>query len=1091
MLFGALLLTGGLGTPNSAYAQASEARLLRFPAIHGDRVVFSYAGDLYTVPRSGGTARRLTNHVGYEMFARFSPDGKYIAYSAQYDGNTEVYVMPASGGVPRRLTHTATLSRDEVSDRMGPNNVVMAWTPDSKHIIYRTRAVSFNDFKGKLFKVPLEGGPSDTLPFSVGGFCSYSPDGKKLAYNRVFREFRTWKYYRGGMADDVWVFDFATGRTEAICQTTAQDIFPMWAGDEILYISDRDRTMNLFSYNTKTKQTTKLTEFSDFDIKFPSHSQDAVVFEKGGFLWIYDLKTRQASKLTIRIENDLPSGRPTLMDAAKHIYGSDLAPNGSRLLLSARGEVFSVAHPEGPTRNLSRTSGVHERGAKFSPDGKQVAFISDASGEDEIYVQPADGSGKPRRITTTDPKYKYDLAWSPDGQKIAWTDKALRLRYVEVENGRVVEVDRAEAWEIRQFEWSPDSRWIAYVRPEWQTTARICLYSLDSKKSTPVTERWFSAYNPYFSPDGQYLFFTSQRDFNPIYSQTEWNHAYINMSRVHFILLNKDAKDPFAPKNKEASEQADNPEADKDKDTNAKKSPPSVRVDFEGIEGRVRGLPIAASNYYGLQASAKGLIFYIESKSGGSGPVLKVYDLNERKETVLLEGVNGVQLARNEQFLYLSKGGKHHIVPLGKLTKGEAIKLDPGNPVNLDGLKVLTDLQAEWAQIFRDCWRQMRDFHYAPNMHGINWEAMREKYEPLLPHVAHRADLSYIIGELIGEINVGHAYIGGGDLPEVPRIPMGLLGAVIDRPAKNGPFRVRKVLQGASWSKPLRAPLADPSVNVQAGDFILAINGRPAAELTDLYEALIDQVDKAVELVVAKNADGKDRRTVIVYPIADESELYYQDWVRGNIAKVEKATNGRVGYVHIPNMVEEGLNEFVKYFYPQLNKEGLIIDVRGNGGGNVSPMILERLRRELDMVLMSRDVRPTPSPREIVWGPKVALCDGWTASDGDLFSYRFKKYGLGTLIGKRTWGGTVGIRGPLPTIDGADLRKPEFSRYDLDGREWIIESHGVDPDIVVDNDPHREFLGYDDQLDEGIKVILEQLKTQYRPLPPVPPFPQR
>lgn len=1074
----------------SAQAQTDEARLLRFPAIHGDRIVFSHAGDLYTVPRAGGLARRLTNHEGYECFARFSPDGKHIAFTGQYDGNTEVYVMPAEGGVPKRLTHTATLGRDEVSDRMGPNNVVMAWTPDSKHIVYRTRAVTFNDFKGKLFKVPVEGGPSDTLPFSVGGFCSYSPDGRQLAYNRVFREFRTWKYYKGGMADDVYLFDFATGRSEAICRTTAQDIFPMWAGREIIYSSDRDRNANLFSYNVDSKQTTKLTEFSDFDVKFPSHSQDAVVFEKGGYIWLYDLKTRQASQVRIRIQNDLPSGRPALMDASKHIYNADLAPNGSRVLFSARGEIFSAPHKEGVTRNLSRTSGVHERQAEFSPDGSQVAFISDASGEDEIYVQPADGSAPPKRVTNTDGNYKFQLRWSPDRQKIAWSDKKMRLRYVEVATGKIVDVDKADSWEIRQFDWSPDSRWIVYTRPEWQTSSRVQLYSLESKKSAPVTESWFGSGQATFSPDGQYLYFISQRDFNPTYSNTEWNHAYTNMSRVYLILLNKDSKDPFAPKNTEAAEA---PKADDKKEENKdkKEEKVTVKVDFDGIESRVRGLPITPSNYYSLYATKAGLVFYIESKTGGSGPALKVYDLNEQKESTVMDGVNGFLLTANGEHALISKGGHRYVANIGKAAKGDAVKPDLGQPVPLDGLKAMTDLKAEWAQIYRDCWRQMRDFHYAPNMHGVNWEAVREKYDPLLPHVAHRADLNYIIGELIGELNVGHAYINGGDLPELKRVPMGLLGAVIDRPKAGGPFRVQRVLQGAAWSSALRSPLADPSVNVKAGDFILAIDGRPAAELTDLYEALIDKVGKQVELKVASTADGKDSRTVIVVPIGDESELYYHDWVRGNIAKVDKASGGRIGYVHVPNMVVEGLNEFVKYFYPQMNKEALIIDVRGNGGGNVSPMILERLRRELDMALMSRDARPTPSPREIIWGPKVALCDGYTASDGDLFSYRFKKYKLGTLIGKRTWGGTVGIRGPQPTIDGADLRKPEFSRFDVDTQEWIIEGYGVDPDIVVDNDPHREFQGHDDQLDKGIEVLLEQLKTQYKPLPPVPPFPQR
>ena len=525
-----------------------EARLLRFPAIHGDQVVFTYAGDIYTVARSGGMARKLTNHEGFEMFAKFSPDGKQIAFTAQYDGNTEVYIMPSEGGVPVRLTYTATLGRDDISDRMGPNNIVMTWTPDGKNIIYRSRKQTFNDFIGQLYKVPADGGLSAELPLSTGGFCSYSPDGSKLAFNRVMREFRTWKYYKGGMADDIRIFDFVTGEVVNITDNDAQDIFPMWYGDNIYFLSDRDRTMNLFVYHTGTRQIRKLTNYTDYDIKFPSLGNNAIIYENGGYLYIFDLQTEKTTKINVTIAEDFYGGRNELKDASKSISNADLSPDGKRVVFSARGEVFSVPAEEGITRNLTESSGAHDREAIWSPDGKYIAYLSDKSGEYEIYIEAQDGSSEPVQLTSNADTYKFTIVWSPDSKKILWNDKKMRLQYVNIETKEVKLVDNSKYWEFMQFCWSPDSNWIAYMTQLPNNFGKIMLFNTETGRKYAVTDDWYTSNSPVFSKDGKYLFFASGRDFNPIYSETEWNHAYQNMERIYMVILAADTPNPFCSK---------------------------------------------------------------------------------------------------------------------------------------------------------------------------------------------------------------------------------------------------------------------------------------------------------------------------------------------------------------------------------------------------------------------------------------------------------------------------------------------------------------------------------------------------------------
>ena len=1082
-----LVLVGMLIVTLTGTARAAEeARLLRFPAIHGDRIVFTYAGDLYTVPASGGTARKLTSHDGFEMFARFSPDGKQIAFTGQYDGNTEVYVMPAEGGVPRRLTFTATLGRDDVSDRMGPNNIVMGWKHDGQHIVFRSRMHSFNDFIGQLYLVSVDGGLPEPLPLPRGGFCSFSPDDQRLVYNRVFREFRTWKRYRGGMADDLWVYDFRTRKTENITQNPAQDIIPMWAGDKIYFLSDRDahKRMNLYGYDLGDRQTTQLTHFSDFDVKFPSLGDKAIVFENGGYLFRFDLASSRCEKVPVFIHEDRSLGRGAIVNVSKNVTSFGVAPDGKRALFGARGEVFTVPAQHGPTRNLTNTPGVHERNAQWSPDGKQIAFVSDVTGEDEIHVMPQDGSAGPKALTRGGDTYKYEIAWSPDGKKILWADKKLRLQYVDVATREVKPVAQARAWEIREYAWSPDSKWIAYAKPEEEGLGKLYLYALEQGKSFEATDGWYAASQPVFSRDGKYLFFVSNRDFNPVYSRTEFNHIYQDMARIYLITLAKDTPSPFKPKSDEVGGPAEPPKGKEEKkEPEAKKKEPvAVKVDIEGLKDRVVDLPIPPATYRGL-ASADGALYYIRQGSKDAKPAFQRFDLASAKEAALGQ-IDDFRLAADGKKMIVVKDGNYGIVdaPKGTFTYEH---------LNLSAMEMRLDRHQEWAQVFRECWRQMRDFFYDPNMHGVDWQAVRERYEPLVKHVNHRADLTYVIGEMIGELNAGHTYVGGGEMPKPARVTTGLLGARLERDAKTGYFKIARILRGVNWDKRLRSPLAEIGVEVKEGEYLIAVEGRPANEMANPYEALLNRAGKQVTLKVNATPEEKGSRAVVVVPTASEAELYYHDWVQGNIKKVSDATGGKIGYIHVPDMLAPGLNEFVKHFYPQLRKKGLIIDVRGNGGGNVSPMLIERLRREVAMVGIARNAVPTTDPDAVVYGPKVCLMNEFSASDGDLFPYRFRQYKLGPLIGKRSWGGVVGIRGSLPLLDGGYLNKPEFSRYDVDGKEWIIEGVGVEPDIVVDNDPATEYAGVDEQLDRAIAVILEELKTKSKALPKVPPFPKK
>ena len=1051
----ALLLAAGV----AGTARAEEGRLLRFPTTNGTDVVFSYAGDLYKAPLAGGRAERLTSHIGYEMFARFSPDGRTIAFTAQYDGNTEVYTIPADGGEPVRVTYTGTNSRDDLGDRMGPNNIVMGWTPDGRNIVYRNRIS--DSFDGKLWTVPVEGGLGECLPLPEGGFCCYSPDGKKLAYNRVFREFRTWKYYRGGQADEIWIFDGKS--VKAITDNDAQDIMPMWIGEEIYFISDRDHWMNIFVYNTKTGTTDKVTDFDLYDVKFPSTNGKLIVFENGGYVYTLDPATKKYRKVEIELNAEAVYARPEKKNVSRDISAVSVSDNGDRVAVTARGEVFTVPVKPGVAKNITHTPGANERAAAFSPDGKYIAYISDRTGETEIYLQET-GKTEPVQLTDGTDTYIRRVIWSPDSKTLLYTDRRNQLVSISVPDGARKVLLTCPESEFGQVAFSADSQWITYTRPAANEMSVVYVYNLASGKETAVTERWYDSGSPIFSQDGKYLFFTSARDFNPTYSQVEWDYSYSNMNALYMALLASDTPSPFLPKDGEARE----PAKDKEKDKDVKKDDAVVRVDADGIFDRIIKFP-ASGGMRPLYSDGKTLLY---SGRGGTSSL----DLATGESKNIADGSISIMGRK----ALVSKSGKYHVIdiPKGKVNV-------EGNGIDLSGLVADIVYDEEWPQIFDEAWRAYRDGFYLENMHGIDWNAMKAKYEVLLPYAKTRLDLNYIIGEMIGELTCGHAYVTPGEYPAPERVQTGLLGATVTR-EKNGYYRIGHIYKGASYSASLRSPLTEPGLGVREGDYIIAVDGVPVKDVNNVYSLLVGKAGVLTELTVSSKPSDKDARNIVIKPVADEYPLIHYEWVQHNIEYVDKASDGRIGYIYIPDMSAEGLNEFARYYYPQLDKEALIIDDRANGGGNVSPMIIERLLREPYRMTMYRTSSRTGTiPEGTFVGPKVCLINKYSASDGDLFPWSFKATGLGELIGTRTWGGIVGISGSLPYMDGTDIRVPFFTNYDAKTGEWIIENHGVDPDIEIDNDPIKEQAGIDQQLDKAIEVLLGKLKDR-KPLPPVP-----
>ncbi len=1097
--------------------EMQEARLLRFPDIHGDKIAFYYGGDLWLVSSSGGVARRITTNPGRELFPKFSPDGKWIAFTGQYDGNFNVYVMPAEGGQPRQLTFNQG-SAQPLSDRMGIHNEVVAWTPDSKRIVFLSRRDAWNVWTKRPYTVSVDGGLPEPLPVDQGGLLSYSPDGTKMAYNIIFRNFRTWKRYTGGLAQAITVYDLKNNTSFDIPHTDWTDTFPMWHGDTIYFSSDRgpEHKLNLYSYDLGSKQIEQLTHFTDFDVMWPSLGENAIVFQNAGYLYTFDLQSKQAKKLTIEVPGEHDQAMRHWANVSKLITDFDIAPDGKRAVFGARGDVYTVPAKEGSIRNLTRSPGARDDRVAWSPDARWIAFVSDRTGEDEIYIAPQNGMGKEQQITSGHKGFMFPPVWSPDSKKIAWSDQKCRLWYVDIADKKPVQVDESKYNEISNYAWSPDSKWLSYDKTVENRYAIVNLYSLADGKVTPVTSSMTNSYDPIFDPEGKYLYFLSDRDYNEVLGNIDFEFANPKTTRVYVVTLRKDEASPFpalsdepeikkeepkpapvAEASKEAK--ADKKEKGKEKEkapeekTKENEKPAQFRIDLEGIQNRIVALPIEPAVIRGL-AAAKGYIYYSTAPIQGlSGPIpggnsqLEVYDLKERKNKTLIENVERFALSFDGSKLLYQEAGEHKPPRFGIIdAKPDGQKKVGDGVLNLSGMRAELDPPAEWKQIFNEMWRQERDYFFEPAMNGNDWEKIREKYAALLPYVNDRYSLTYIMGEMIGELSNSHTYVGGGDYPDLHPVNEGLLGADFEVDRASGMYRFKKIYPGENWSSDLRSPLTEPGVDVKQGDYLIAVNGQPLRAPENPYELFVNTANETVTLSVNSKPSAEGAHDVQVKPIADENGLRQLNMIETNRKKVEEATQGRVGYVYLPDMGGEGLNEFVKQYFPQIRKQGMIIDVRYNGGGFVDQLIFERLRRVVAGMESARNWKSDTIPSNVLYAHLACVTNRYAASDGDFFSYFFKQYKLGPLIGERTWGGVRGIRGDMPLMDGGYITRPEFSLYGMSS-QWLIENHGVAPDIVVENRPEQVVKGEDPQLAKAIDLVMKEVNANPKTLPTRPP----
>jgi tricorn protease len=1076
--FALIFLAFGLALP-----AAAQTKLLRFPAIHGDKVAFTYAGDIWVAPVTGGAAARLTAHPGIEVFARFSPDGKWIAFTGQYDGDEQVYVVPSTGGVPKQLTYYP--ARGPLTPRWGWDNQVYGWTNDGTSILFRSLRDSWTLAEDHLYTVAISGGPAEVLPMPLAGAGDFSPDGTKLVYSPRFRDFRPEKRYSGGMANDLWIFDLKSSDAKRVIAGPRADRDPMWIGNTIYYNSDTDGTFNLYGYDVATGKTTQVTKSKVWDVRWPSSDHAGrIVYELNGELQVLDTKTGKSTPVAITVPDDGLWKRPSRVSAVGQLEDFELSPKGERALFSARGDIFTAPVEKGPTRNLTNSSGAHDKWARWSPDGTKIAFLSDRSGEEELYIIAQDGSGKPEQLTTGGQAMRYQPEWSPDGQRIAFGDKDGKVFVYSYADKKLTQVVDAERDQVRDYTWSPRGHYLAFSLTSPNGFNAVFIWSEKDGKLHKVTDELFNAANPAWDPDGNYLFYLSDREFAPQISGAEFNYATNRTTGIFALALRKDVKHPFPAESDEVAVKDDKPAPAKAEEGKT----PEALVDFDGLGLRVARVPVAADNYGGLRAK-KGHLIYVVGPAFyyGRAPErqasLRIYSLKDRKETTLLDDAGGYALSSDGSKV-IARSGPSFVV----------LDASPGGAgsrktVSTAGLMVDRVPTEEWAQIFNEVWRRYRDWFYVENMHGYDWDALRRQYAPLLQFVAHRSDLNYVLSEMISELTIQHTYIEGGDFQIPPRPRVALPGARFELDKASGRYRVKTIFTGQNEEEVYRAPLTEVGVNVAAGDYVLAVDGVELSPNEDPYRLFRNKADRPVQLTVNAKPTLEGARTVAFNPVASEEKLIYFNWVESNRKRVTSLSGGRVGYIHVPDMGAPGLYEFIKWYYGQLDKEALIIDARANGGGNVSRMLIERLARQwLGLNYSRTDARPNTYPDGVFIGPKAAILDEFSSSDGDIFPAMFKQAGLGPLIGLRSWGGVVGISGRGPLIDGGSISVPESGFASTKG-EWIIEGHGVDPDIVVENDAKSVIEGKDPQLERAVAELMKKIQANPVKLPPKPAGP--
>lgn len=1055
-------------TPN-----VRDTRLLSEPAISQTHVAFVYAGDLWVASLDGSNVRRLTSDDGVESNPAFSLDGRMIAFSAQYDGNTDVFVVSVDGGAPTRLTW-----------HPGPD-IVQSFTPDGSAVLFTSPRASLVGSQTGLYTVPVAGGFPRGLPIPNASLATYSPDGARLAYNPLRPAFNAWKHYRGGRTSEIWLYRSSDHATEKLPQPAGRsnDTDPMWIGDVIYFRSDRNGEFNLFAFDTRSKTVTQLTQHNDFPVIKASAGAGKIVYEQAGYLHTFDPATRQSQRLAISVTTDLIETRPRYVKGARYIRDGAISPTGARAVFEFRGEIVTVPAEKGDPRDITNTPGVNERSPAWSPDGQWIAYFSDASGEYELHVRQQDGLGEAKKFKLTGVGLYDRPVWSPDSRKIAYTDVSLTLYWLDVQTG-VAKKIAAEPYmgfpKTLEPVWSPDSKWIGYTLQTLSHIQTVYVYSIDQDKSFPVTDGLSEVSSAVFDRSGKYMYLLASTDAGPVKQWFLQSNADMEATyAIYLAVLRSDLPSPLAPESDEEKGPPGETES-REKPAASPVTAEPVRIDFAGLSQRIVSLPVPAGDYRSLQTGEAGQLYYLRTADGKTA--LQRFDLNTRKSEEALAKVDDYLLSADGKKMLYRADSAWSITPV-------AGKIDAATGrLKVDAIEVRIEPRVEWRQMFEEAWRINRDLFYATNMHGADWPAIKEKYRPFLADLATRADLTRVLNWMVSELAVGHHGAGGGDPFKQPRrVPGGLLGA--DYAIENGRYRFTKVYGGLNWNPELRAPLTEPGVNVQAGEYLLAVRGQDLRPPTSLYSLFENTANKIVEITVGPNPDGTGARTVSVVPVADELALRNRDWVEGNIKKVDAATGGRVAYVYVPNTAAAGYTYFKRYFYPQSHKEAIIVDERFNGGGLIADYYIDMLRRPYISHWAMRYGNDLKTPTASIQGPKVMLINETAGSGGDLLPWMWHQFGLGPLIGKRTWGGLVGHWTGASLLDGGGVSSPNLAIWTEDG--WVVENVGVPPDVEVEQWPADVIAGRDPQLEKAIEVILEELSKNAPPKVARPEFPVR
>lgn len=1063
-------------------AHGIEGRLMRNPGIGGDKVVFTYEDDLWTAPITGGSATRITSHPGVEIFASFSPDGKWIAFTGSYDGGNDVYVIPSTGGEPVRLTYHPAYNR------------VIGWTPDGTSVLF----VSMRGLYPELFAVDFKGGSERRYPLAEVAYASFSPDGKRVALNRWNSDRMNWKGYKGGAQQDIFIAPAEGGELKRITDWPGYDNFPMWHGETIYFNSDReDGRMNLYAYDLSSGATKRCTFHKDWDVEFPALGGDRIVYGCSGYLWAYDTKSGKDERLSIEIPTDRWRMRDMFVSPGGYLQEIGLNHDGKKCVVQARGDVYLLDTEKDDAANLTRTMGSRELYPALSPKTDTVAFFSDKTGEYELYIAPTKPGAEWTQITRDSKTYYYHCAWSPNGKRLLFGDKDYATYVADVESKKVARIDRCLyqkdneiSWEVSDYSWAPDSRWIAFSKANENLNSSIYLYSLDQKKLFRITDDRYDSYSPCFDPEGRYLYFLSLRNFTPALDWFMDNNINLDQSCVMLVQLRAGQKPPFEETGDETTSEKDTTKVEEGK---------PLTIDFGGITDRIFELPVAPGTYRMLSAY-KGHLTYLSRKGFGFPGLeeffnpnavsyydLHNFDMKDKTDKIVLPGIGYYALSGDGAKVAYMSGMNAGV------TKTEEPSVAGEGGLRWGGLEQRVDVFQEYPQIFRDVWRQVRDFFYDPGMHGRDWDAVYKKYEELIPFVSTRGDMNYIIGQVIGELTASHEYIidrGGPPRTFYSHVNVGLLGADLEPDARAGRYRFTHIIEGANWDDNYANPLQAPNVKVKAGDFLIAIDGQDVKSDENYLKYLENKADEEITLAVSSTPEKKDVRTYRVKTLFSDTSIRYHEWVEKNYRLVRDATGGRIGYMHLSDMDDLGIRQFEQAFRAERYRDGLIIDVRDNGGGFVSWFIIDKLERKLMYYTVTRDFEPMRYPAAVHPGPIVVLCNEGTGSDGEVFTQHFKDLGLGTVVGTRTWGGLIGITNMIPLTDGGMVTQSNIGFANLK-KQWVVENVGAVPDIVVDNDPAAVVKGTDPQLEKAIEVIMQKLKESPPPSLTPPPFPKK